>query len=262
MICYNNTTASGTGKPSQSIQAMDALMEFPLAPELQKSKKQKKKAEEESKDETKEEEKPINDDIVYNPWPALCSLVFAYPYNDFYHNIFYQMLQTVVLEHHEPTLRVIFQKSKFLTRALRSLKGSSALQGLILQVLNLLRLRSHSLAPNAFLHQYLASHDLWKEDSDRLIEMTLYQQKPIKQVPGVVPLLTASATPTLEDIELGSEFANKLGLSGISKWDGVEETAQSGGGTNGPPAGSEQQQQQDGSGKKKKKNNKKKKKKK
>lgn len=169
------------------------------------------------------------------------------------------MLQTVVIEHHEPTLRVIFQKSKFLTRALRSLGESSALKGLILQVLNLLRLRSHSLAPNAFLHQYLASHDLWKEDSGRLIELTLYQQKPIRLVPGVVPLLTSSATPTLEDIELGTEFANKLGLSGISKWDGVVEEEPAGGA---PPKSGGDVEEPESEQQKKKKNNKKKKKKK
>eukprot|EP00526_Cylindrotheca_closterium_P006868 CAMPEP_0113640360 /NCGR_PEP_ID=MMETSP0017_2-20120614/21182_1 /TAXON_ID=2856 /ORGANISM="Cylindrotheca closterium" /LENGTH=744 /DNA_ID=CAMNT_0000551637 /DNA_START=163 /DNA_END=2397 /DNA_ORIENTATION=+ /assembly_acc=CAM_ASM_000147 len=274
VICYSNTTGNSTGnnKPSQSTLAMDALMEFPLAPELLKSKKQKKKSNKAEEEETKEEEAAnAEDDTVYNPWPALCSLVFAYPYNDFYHNIFYQMLQTVVLQHHEPTLRVIFQKSKFLTRALRSLSESSALKGLILQVLNLLRLRSQSLAPNAFLHQYLASHDLWKNDSDRLIELTLYQQKPIKQVPSAVPaLFTPSTMVTLADIELGTEFANKLGLSGISKWDGtleVEEQASKGAGADANGAGNgngQPGQQQDGQGgkNKKKKNNKKKKKKK
>lgn len=80
------------------------------------------------------------------------------------------MVQAVVLEHHEPTLRVIFQKSKFLTRSLRALTtGSGALKGFIIRVLNLLRLKSQSLPPNAFLAQYLGSHDLWKEDVQHLI---------------------------------------------------------------------------------------------
>jgi hypothetical protein len=120
------------------------------------------------------------------------------------------MLRDVVLRHHEPTLRVIFQKSKFLTRALRSLKENSQLQGLIIRVLNLLRLRSESLPPNAFLTQYLGSHDLWKQVSEELITLTVNQETPIKLLPK------QSATV---NIELGGSFASKLGLSGISKFD-------------------------------------------
>lgn len=164
------------------------------------------------------------------------------------------MLQAVVLEHHEATLRVIFQKSKFLSRALGLLKNNSnnALNGLIIRVLNLLRLRSQSLAPNAFLAQYLSSHDLWKEDVEQLLAMTMNQETPIRLPPGAVdaPL----------DIELGSAFANKLGLAGISKWDGANAAA------NNPAVenveGGELSADAEAQAKKKKRNSKKKKKKK
>jgi hypothetical protein len=160
------------------------------------------------------------------------------------------MLQAVVLEHHEPTLRIIFQKSKFLSRALRSLTTSNALKGLIIRTLNLLRLRSQSLPPNAFLTQYLGSHDLWKEDVEQLLVMTMNQETPIRLPPGAVeaPL----------DIELGSAFANKLGLAGISKWDGTVNPAVD----EGPLLSAEQPADADADAKKKKRTSKKKKKKK
>jgi hypothetical protein len=159
------------------------------------------------------------------------------------------MLQAVVLEHHEPTLRVIFQKSKFLSRALRSLTTSNALKGLIIRLLNLLRLRSQSLPPNAFLTQYLGSHDLWKEDVEQLLVMTMNQETPIGLPPGTVeaPL----------DIELGSAFANKLGLAGISKWDGAVNPV-----VDEDPSSAEQPADADAQAKKKKRTSKKKKKKK
>jgi hypothetical protein len=75
------------------------------------------------------------------------------------------------LEHHEPTLRVILQKSKFLTKAVKTLVTSPGpLRGVLLSCLNLLRLRAKSLPPSAFLPQYLSSHDGWKEHVDNVVE--------------------------------------------------------------------------------------------
>jgi hypothetical protein len=158
-------TYRGKGDGDQSAPsclAMDAIMEIPLPSEFQKSQKGK------NLEETKEESESATP-TIYNPWPALVSFVWAYPNNDFYHIIFFEMLQSLVLEHHEATLRVILQKSKFLTRAVRSLATPGPLQGISMNCLNLLRLRSDSLPPSAFLHQYLGSHDGWKENIDQLM---------------------------------------------------------------------------------------------
>jgi hypothetical protein len=162
-------TYRGKGDGDQSAPsclAMDAIMELPLPLEIQKPQKGKKNLEE-----TKEEssESATTPTIIYNPWPALVSFVWAYPNNDFYHIIFFEMLQSLVLEHHEATLRLILQKSKFLTRAVRSLTTPGPLQGISMNCLNLLRLRSGSLPPSAFLHQYLGSHDGWKGNIDQLM---------------------------------------------------------------------------------------------
>mmetsp|Transcript_110447 Transcript_110447/g.165283 ORF Transcript_110447/g.165283 Transcript_110447/m.165283 type:complete len:155 (+) Transcript_110447:292-756(+) len=123
------------------------------------------------------------------------------------------MLQAAVLEHHEPTLRLILQKSKFLTKAVKSFSEPGPLRGTLLNCLNLLRIRSVALPPSAFLHQYLGSHDGWKENCDRLIELTIHQQTPIKN------------GETTVGIDIGSPYAARLGLGGISQWDATAEPA-------------------------------------
>lgn len=196
----SNTDDKGNTKPHPCVFAMDAIMELPVPPELLKSKKKKDA-------ESSEQSVPEPEVFVYNPWPALCSLVWAYPNNDFYHIIFFQMLQAVVIEHHEASLRLILQSSKFLSRAVGSINDEK-LRGFLLNCLNLMHLRSKSLPPSAFLHQYLGSHDGWKENVDTLLELTLNQQKPIKGDESMVL-----------NLNLGGLFANKLGLSDLDEWD-------------------------------------------
>jgi hypothetical protein len=150
---------STDGSPPLCVLAMDAIMELPVPPELQKAKKGEEKQDPESATQT-----------IYNPWPALCSFVWAYPNNDFYHINFFQMLQSVVLEHHEVTLRLVLQKSKFLSRAVNSLTSTGPLQGVLMNCLNLLHLRSQALPHSAFLAQYMGSHDGWKANVDCLAE--------------------------------------------------------------------------------------------
>ena len=163
IVVYNGTASgddnSGTGKASS--QAIESLMELPLPAEFIKAKKG-------------QEEKDNEDttaDIIYNPWPALCSYIWAYPNNDFYGIIFFEMLRSVVLKHHEPTLRIILQKSKFLTKTTKSVTNpQEQCSSVLLDCLNLLRLRAQSLKQSAFLPQYLNSHDGWKAHVEELVQ--------------------------------------------------------------------------------------------
>lgn len=142
--------------------AMDALMDLPLPAEVVKSKKGS----------TTDPSEDSATKSGLNPWPALSSFVWAYPNNDFYHIIFWEMLQAAVLDHHEPTLRLVLQKSKFLTRAINALSPlpNGTQVGLVLNCLNLLHLKSLTLPPSAFLTQYMGSHDGWKANKDKLEE--------------------------------------------------------------------------------------------
>ena len=146
-------------KGASSCQAIESLMELPLPAEFTKR---------------KEDDGDVIGgiaDVIYNPWPALCSYIWAYPNNDFYGIIFFQMLRAVVLKHHEPTLRLILQKSKFLSKAIKcATNHQEQCSSVLLDCLNLLRLRAQSLSPSAFLPQYLNSHDGWKQFFDLLIQ--------------------------------------------------------------------------------------------
>lgn len=157
IVVYDENTSGDTNSSSR---ALESLIELPLPSEFNKAKKG-------------EEEKANEDDTattIYNPWPALCSYIWAYPNNDFYGIVFFEMLRSVVLKHHEPTLRIIM-KSKFLTKALKSVTNlQEHCSSVLLDCLNLLRLRAQSLPPSAFLPQYLNSHDGWKEHVEQLIQ--------------------------------------------------------------------------------------------
>lgn len=145
---------------SSSSRALENLMILPLPAEFIKKKKTEEKENEEDAA-----------TIIYNPWPALSSYIWAYPNNDFYGIIFFEMLRSVVLKHHEPTLRVILQKSKFLTKAIKSATNpKEQCSSVLLDCLNMLRLRAQSLSPSAFLPQYLNSHDGWKEHVEQLVQ--------------------------------------------------------------------------------------------
>lgn len=133
--------------------AMNALMELAIPPKLQKK--------------GGDTAKPSGD-VAINPWPMLVDWVFQYPETCLYHVQFLRMFQAICLDHHEPTLRLVLQKAKFVSRAIRSCKAGGPLRGILLSCLNSLRLRSQSLRPSAFLRQFLESHDAWKDFQDEL----------------------------------------------------------------------------------------------
>ena len=103
--------------------------------------------------------------VIYNPWPGLCDLVFAYPENNLYQIQFYRLLHALCMTNHEASLKMVVQKSKFVSRAISTCKDSNctSLYGVLLRCLNALRLHSQSLSPRSFLRNYLESHDGWKD---------------------------------------------------------------------------------------------------
>ncbi len=135
------------------LKGMNAVMELPLPPHLH----------------------PNGPDFpasqAFNPWPVLCDLVFEYPENALYHFQFIRLFKAICLEHHEPSLRLVLQKVKFVSRAIKGCTEEvTSRRGVLLVCLNVLRLRSQSLPPSSFLRQFLESHDLWKGFKDTLIE--------------------------------------------------------------------------------------------
>jgi hypothetical protein len=82
-----------------------------------------------------------------NPWPSLCDWVFDYPENNLYHYQFIRLFRAMVIEHHEPTLRLVLQKAKFVSRGVRACTMGGPIRGVLLECLNMLRLRSQSCLP-------------------------------------------------------------------------------------------------------------------
>lgn len=125
-----------------AMKAMDALTELPIPA---------------ANEET-------NHDTVYSPWPGLCDFLFDYPENSLYGIQFYRILHAICMTNHEKTLKIVVQKCKFLSKAIKECKNktSGSNRGVLLKCLNALRLHSQSIGPHCFLRHYFDSHDGWK----------------------------------------------------------------------------------------------------
>ncbi len=108
--------------------------------------------------------KEIEDGVVYSPWPGLCDYLFDYPENSLYGIQFYRILHAICMANHEKTLKIVVQKCKFLSKAIKECKNKSSgsNRGVLLKCLNALRLHSQSIGPHCFLRHYFDSHDGWK----------------------------------------------------------------------------------------------------
>mmetsp|Transcript_32437 Transcript_32437/g.48015 ORF Transcript_32437/g.48015 Transcript_32437/m.48015 type:complete len:399 (-) Transcript_32437:964-2160(-) len=187
-----------------SLMAMNAVMELTLPPALQTN-----------------NDDQVSESTVLNPWPFLCDWVFDYPENTLYHFQFIRLFKAICMEHHEASLRLVLQKLKFVSRAVKTCSGAYANRGVLLVCLNVLRLRSHSLAPSAFLCQFLKSHDAWKGFQDELLRMTLEQERHSHPVPSKESYFGESI-----NIDLGSSYAVQLGFDGIETYRADSATVQ------------------------------------
>mmetsp|Transcript_26000 Transcript_26000/g.38117 ORF Transcript_26000/g.38117 Transcript_26000/m.38117 type:complete len:255 (+) Transcript_26000:51-815(+) len=210
------------------------MMYYILKKKKKKKKNSKKKPittdDESNKEEVKEEEEEDDNDEshdnegVENPWPGLVDLLFNYPENNMYQIQFYRLLHSVCAANHEPTLKVLVQKTKFVGRAIDACELPSSDRpsnyGVLLRCLNALRLRSQSLPPQSFLYHYLDSHDKWKAFEDTLRRITIEQQIPgggvaVPNINGEVinPVSSDGRQSPDINIDLGSVFATELGFS-------------------------------------------------
>ena len=171
-LSVNTRTASSSNCTAQAALGLEALMALPVHPTFVSN--SKKKHSEKNIDTAMD----APNDLVpsaYNPWPALCELVFQYPENSMYQFQFYRLLHALCRTNHEPTLKLVVQRCKFLSRAIRAFRGgvvdsgaATSNRGVLLRCLNALRLHSQSLSQHSFLRHYLESHDGWKVFQDDL----------------------------------------------------------------------------------------------
>jgi hypothetical protein len=108
---------------------------------------------------------------ICNPWPGICDLLFDYPENNMYQYQFYRLIHGLCATNHEKTLKLVVQKCKFLSKAIKICSAKSepsSARGVLLRCLNALRLHSQSISTHSFLRHYLESHDGWKNFQDEL----------------------------------------------------------------------------------------------
>ena len=222
--CHYAGAAAGTNASSKiqmnreetykcAKQALDVIMELPLPPAASAEDGNASNAGSVSASVS------ASDSVeIYNPWSGICDLLFLFPENNMLQVQFYRLIHALCMTNHEPTLKLLVQKCKFLSRAIKSCSAKVApcsTRGVLLRCLNALRLHSQSISPHSFLRHYLESHDGWKGFQEELTRMTLEQQQrgggiPVPAAQGEEGVVMAQSDI---DIDLGSAFAMELGFA-------------------------------------------------
>lgn len=208
LIAYeSHFDSKSLGDRNNAVAAMDAVMSFPCPPEAEN----------------------LEEDVVYNPWPGICDALFNYSENNMLQFQFYRLIHSICITNHEATLKLLVQKCKFLSRAIKVCKDPCpcSTKGILLRSLNALRLHSQSISTHSFLRHYMDSHDGWKSYKDELVKVTMNQQQ--KGGGIAVPSGTGKECVTFKvesiNIDLGSQYATEMGFGGIDMYDDLNDEA-------------------------------------
>merc|ERR1712127_630543 len=164
-----------------------------------------------------------------NLWIYLHNLIFLFPENDLYHVQYYRIFFTAIRSNLESTLRLLIQKSKFVTKAISAIKNkknhilpsSPVPIGILSKCLNALRLLCQCSSPKAYLRHYLESHDVWKGYQEQLIQETIHQERPGFGLTIPNPQSNLSTQLDVQadfSIDLGSKYALRLGFGDTQKY--------------------------------------------
>jgi len=165
-------------------------------------------------------------------WRVLSDWLFDHKFNNVYHNIFFKLFKAMLRSNHSEAMKLLFSKYKFVSRMIKHYQDTSVFQsglrGFILLMCNYLRLTYDTLAPSAYLKNFLSSHEQWKEFVPVLRNETIRQMVTNYAAPvgghinpfaihdtfGMYSSATKCRviTPEQVDIDLGSEYANNLGF--------------------------------------------------
>lgn len=206
LITYeSHYDSKARGNRKSAIAAMDAIMSFPCPPE----------------------DEHLEENVVYNPWPGICDALFNYSENNMLQFQFYRLIHSLCITNHEATLKLLVQKCKFLSRAIKVCSDPSpcSTKGILLSSLNALRLHSQSISSHSFLRHYMDSHDGWKSYREELVKVTMDQQQ--KGGGIAVPNGTGKESITFKvesiNIDLGSQYATEMGFGGIDVYDDLND---------------------------------------
>jgi len=172
-------------------------------------------------------------------WKSLSDWLFEHRFNNIYHELFYKLFRTMVKINHTESLKSLLSKHKFLTRMIEHYKATSStdsgLRSYIIQMSNYVRLTVDTLPPSEFIKSFIISHAQWKEFLPLLREDTIRQfttdfpapsgghplsVSPFAGIEGFSLFNSVAAlkpiTPDDVDIDLGSDYANRLGFEDAS----------------------------------------------
>eukprot|EP01116_Phalansterium_solitarium_P003915 TRINITY_DN14761_c0_g1_i1.p1 TRINITY_DN14761_c0_g1~~TRINITY_DN14761_c0_g1_i1.p1 ORF type:complete len:637 (-),score=214.27 TRINITY_DN14761_c0_g1_i1:86-1996(-) len=141
-------------------------------------------------------------------WRVLSSWFLEYTHNTLFQAQFYRLFQAALHELHEPTLMTLLKKYRLLTELIRHYREVpfTDARGHIILICNSLRFRADMQAPSGFLRHYLLSHDAWKAFLPILKDETRkHTRRPLE----------CGRPEADEGVELGSEYARRLGFDGL-----------------------------------------------
>jgi len=171
-------------------------------------------------------------------WRVLSDWLFDHKFNNVYHNLFFKLFKAMLRSDHVESMKALFSKYKFVSRMIKHYQETtvfqSGLRGFILLMCNYLRFTADTLAPSAYLKNFLNSHEQWKDFVIVLREETIRQMVTNYAAPvgghinpfaihdtfGMYSSATKckAITPEQVDIDLGSEYAKNLGFEDVKPY--------------------------------------------
>ncbi|KAF0694247.1 Aste57867_14863 [Aphanomyces stellatus] len=165
-------------------------------------------------------------------WRVLAAWFVQYPHTNLYHHAFYRLVFLALRTNDAAILKPMLQQVKLVTTLVDLYRKDPEIssRGYILQCCNAIRLQAATLPPDAFLRSFLQSHATWRSFEHELRDTTCASVVkglgiPVPTMmrmpmmggppsPAAAALLddSVAAAPPGSEIDLGSEFAWKLGF--------------------------------------------------
>lgn len=188
---------------------------------------------------TQQNPQEVLDSFTAPLWKVLSDWLFEHRFNNIYHDLFHKLFRTVIRINHVESMKALFSKHKFITRMIEHYKTTSSkdsgLRSYIILMGNYVRLTADAQPPSEYLKSFLTSHVQWKEFVPLLKDDTVKQFVTAFPAPSgghpisLSPFASAETfglyssmappKPITEDdidVDLGSEYANNLGLEDAS----------------------------------------------
>jgi hypothetical protein len=120
------------------------------------------------------------DQTTESYYKKLIDIFFSSKNNNIFHNLFTDLIFTIIYSDKQELLELIFEKLDFLPKIMRIYNDEEnfySYRGHILEICNLIRLYSYCIDHECYLHLYLKDNMEWKEFLKVLVKDTLQEIK-------------------------------------------------------------------------------------